>query len=232
MKIFAHRAGKDHFPELTIAAARHSLALGADMVEMDIRFAGDGVPVISHDRDAGALFGVDRQLADMTAEQFRSLTFVENRNCHPHTLEEVLSSGVAPILFHVKEGGERLQLILQLIRQADCEGKAVIGVTAPEDIEQVKRFNERMMTLAFMPRADQLADFLAGSADAIRLWENWLSHDAVRQIKQAGKEAWVMSGSAHDGSIGRSRPDNLTLWKQWGVDGVLVDRVQDYIAYK
>ncbi len=232
MIIIAHRAGKDRFPELTIAAARHSLASGADMIEMDIRFVDGGVPVISHDRDASALFGVNRQLAGMTAEQFLNLTFVADSSYHPHTLEEVLASGAAPILFHIKEGGERLPLILQLIRRADYEDKVVIGVASPEDVEQVKKFNKQVKTLAFMPQQAQLPDYVGSSTDVIRLWENWLSDDAVRQIKHAGKQVWVMSGSAHDGSIGRTHPANLILWKRWGVDGVLVDHVRDYIAYK
>lgn len=45
----AHRGGAAEAPENTLAAFRHAVALGADMVEMDTRCSRDGVPVVCHD---------------------------------------------------------------------------------------------------------------------------------------------------------------------------------------
>ena len=73
MKIIAHRCGTDRYPELTVAAARHSLAAGAAYVEMDVRFTADGVPVIHHDDTAAGLFGDPRRIAEMTLPEFLAL---------------------------------------------------------------------------------------------------------------------------------------------------------------
>lgn len=231
MRIIAHRGGTDHYPELTLAAAKHSIELGADVVEMDIRFTMDGIPVISHDEDANYLFGVDRRISDMTYEQFSQLKFKEAPSYRPHSLEEILSSGVAPILLHIKEGGEKLRHILRLIHQFGYEDNVIMGVEKLEDVHTVKDFHPAIKTLAFMPDPSLLKDYLRSDVEVIRLWETWLEHDSVLQIKQAGKEVWIMSGDLY-GVIGQTDPAHLALWKQWGIDGVLIDRVQDYTPYK
>lgn len=45
----AHRGGAAEAPENTLAAFRHAVAVGADMIEMDTRCSRDGVAVVCHD---------------------------------------------------------------------------------------------------------------------------------------------------------------------------------------
>lgn len=51
LRIGAHRGLADDAPENTLAAFRHSKALGADAVELDVEFSKDGVAVLLHDDD-------------------------------------------------------------------------------------------------------------------------------------------------------------------------------------
>jgi glycerophosphoryl diester phosphodiesterase len=44
-----HRGGSLEAPENTVAAVRHSIAAGADWVEIDVRRSIDGEPVVMHD---------------------------------------------------------------------------------------------------------------------------------------------------------------------------------------
>jgi glycerophosphoryl diester phosphodiesterase len=48
--VIAHRGGGDLWPENTLYAFRRAIALGVDVLEMDLRFTRDGIPVILHDR--------------------------------------------------------------------------------------------------------------------------------------------------------------------------------------
>lgn len=50
-EIIAHRGYSAAAPENTLAALREALDAGADAVEFDVRCAGDGTPVLFHDRD-------------------------------------------------------------------------------------------------------------------------------------------------------------------------------------
>jgi glycerophosphoryl diester phosphodiesterase len=48
-RVFAHRGGAALRPENTIPAFDHGLSLGADGLELDVRFSSDGVVVVHHD---------------------------------------------------------------------------------------------------------------------------------------------------------------------------------------
>src|SRR5262245_28485383 len=48
--VFAHRGGSGLKPENTLVAFDNGLALGADGIELDVRFSRDGVVVVHHDR--------------------------------------------------------------------------------------------------------------------------------------------------------------------------------------
>ncbi len=51
---FAHRGGSALMPENTMPAYERGLALGADVLELDIHYTRDGEIVVIHDDDAGA----------------------------------------------------------------------------------------------------------------------------------------------------------------------------------
>lgn len=225
MKLAAHRCGTDKYPELTLDAARHSLELGADYVEMDIRFTKDRIPVISHDKDGVKLFGTAKDVCELTLEEFKELKFIREPEYHPHTLEEVLLSGVGPILFHIKEGGGQLGVILQKIRDYSYEQNVIMGVQTVDDVVKVKGFNPEMKVLAFMQNKDVIDDFLRAGADIIRLWEEWVIEEKVRHIHENERHIWVMAGSSAKHTTGYTSREELLKWKMMGIDGVIINEV-------
>jgi len=226
IKLAAHRCGTDQFPELTLDAARYSLAKGANSVEMDIRFTKDNIPVISHDKDGTKLFGSNKNVCDLVLDEFVKLRFIERPEYHPHTLEEVLSSGVAPILFHIKEGKVQLDIILQYIRRYGYEDKVIMGVQETEDVFRVKNFNPNIKVLAFMQRKDALDEFLKNGADIIRLWGDWANQEKVDYIHKKGREIWVMAGCPTKQTVGYTSDDDISKWKHMRVDGLIVNEIE------
>lgn len=51
MRVIAHRGASAEAPENTLAAFRRALALGVEMIELDVRLTADGVPVVIHDEE-------------------------------------------------------------------------------------------------------------------------------------------------------------------------------------
>jgi glycerophosphoryl diester phosphodiesterase len=49
MLVIAHRGGSHLRPENTLEAFANAFAIGADVLEMDLRWTADGVPVVLHD---------------------------------------------------------------------------------------------------------------------------------------------------------------------------------------
>lgn len=221
----AHRCGTDKYPELTIEAARYSLELGADSVEMDIRFTKDQIPVISHDKDGVKLFGTDKNVCDLDLAEFLKLRFVDRPEFHPHTLQEVLDSKAAPILFHIKEGGEHLRTILEEIRAYRYEEKVIIGVQTVEDVRLAKEFSSRLEVLAFSQENGHDEAFIDAGADIIRLWEDWVTAERVHAIQSHDRKVWVMAGCPVKRTVGYTDQEKIRSWKHMGIDGLIINEI-------
>jgi len=67
--IIAHRGASRHAPENTLAAIRIAVESGADGVEMDLRLASDGVPVVIHDADLLRTGGINKKVREMSSTE-------------------------------------------------------------------------------------------------------------------------------------------------------------------
>lgn len=226
MKIIAHRSGPGKYPEQAIAAATHSLELGADYVEMDIRFTSDGIPVICHDANALRIFGNDSEIDKLTLTEFLSLRHVTDRRYPSHSLSDVFSCNIAPILLHCKITGQLINDLLLHLRQFDYEDKIIIGVYQPDDVSRIKSFNPDIKTLAFMHSPTDYKTYIQNGVDIIRLWEQWVTPKVIEDIGNTERKVWVMANSPHLGGTGYTSEENIQLWSDMGVDGVLVDDVE------
>lgn len=222
--LIAHRCGPGKFPEQSIASARNAIDDGADMVEMDIQYTKDRIPVICHDLSAKRMFGEDTLVSEMTFEHFMSLRQIGDRSYPSHSLDDVLQSGLAPILFHCKFSGILLADFATRIKAAGFEHRCVIGVLDEGDVAIVKR-NYDIPVLAFMPEIEDMDGFLQSDADSIRLWEGWVTAQRIDMIHQFGKKAWIMACKNTSSGIGLTCAENLLNWKALGSDGILINDI-------
>lgn len=101
--IIGHRGASSLVPENTIAAFRRAIEDGADGIEMDVRLAADGVPVVFHDSKLKRTAGLPGSISEMTSHQLAGIDvgswFKSKRNHGPakehakqtiRTLDEVL----------------------------------------------------------------------------------------------------------------------------------------------
>ena len=228
MKIIAHRCGTDVFPQQTIHSARYSLKHGVDLVEVDIRFTKDNIPVVIHDATPLSLCGIDTPVSEMTAEQFLALRRIDDCAFCSHTFKDYLECGIRKILFHIKEGGERLNTVLDMCRDYGILDDVVFGVTEVEDVKIVKAYGENIKVLGFMPKPECTADFAAAGADYIRLWQKWLTEENIEAVKSSGKKLWIM---AKNGDVGEVGDGDYEMYESTGADGVLVNNIIPAIEY-
>jgi glycerophosphoryl diester phosphodiesterase len=99
----AHRGGEGLWPSNTLYAFKRAVALGADVLEMDIHSTADGVLVVRHDPSVNATTNGSGDIRDLTLEQVKALDAgftwtADNGRTYPYrgqgitipTLEEVL----------------------------------------------------------------------------------------------------------------------------------------------
>ena len=100
--VIAHRGASAEQPENTMAAFRRAVELGADAIELDVRLARDGTPVVIHDADARPHHerAADQSPRAAPRNWPRSGSAVRSGY---RRLEQVLREIALPILLEVKE---------------------------------------------------------------------------------------------------------------------------------
>ena len=226
MKIIAHRCGPHAgAAENTVDAARRSLALGADAIELDVRFSRDGVPVVVHDPDLARLCGDARRVADLDAGEIVRRPYRDFASASPQPFRAFTDAGVAPLVVDFKEGEERIDDVLGALAAARYLDRVVLGVRSVAALAAARRREPRLELLAFMRAADDVGAFLDAGADLVRLWYAWADAAAVARVHGAGRAVWVMLGSLEEDRVGLASRDELERCLALGVDGCLLNDV-------
>jgi glycerophosphoryl diester phosphodiesterase len=76
-KLVAHRGFAGHHPENTLEALRAAVALGVQMVELDVQLAGDTTPVMLHDTTLERTHGSDHNIFDLEASDLKGVESLE-----------------------------------------------------------------------------------------------------------------------------------------------------------
>jgi glycerophosphoryl diester phosphodiesterase len=123
--IIAHRGASRDRPENTLAAFDEALRQGCDAMELDLRLAADGVPVVCHDENLERLGHGRRRVAELDAAQLREVdagSWFDKRWAGQHipTLNEVL-----------QRYGRRVRLLLELKDEGgDARNRQLVGEAA------------------------------------------------------------------------------------------------------
>jgi glycerophosphoryl diester phosphodiesterase len=153
--IVAHRGASRHAHENTIEAFERAVALGADMVELDVRKTGDGVLVIFHDpafpgaATRGALSRLTyRELQKRaSARKFRVPTFEE-------TLSKL--SGRTMLDIELKEPGYTGEVVALVKDRFDPAG-CVFTAFDPRIVVEVKNADPTLATGLILANAGSLS---------------------------------------------------------------------------
>jgi glycerophosphoryl diester phosphodiesterase len=208
-----------------VDAARRSRELGADVIELDIRFASDGVPAVIHDADFRRLCGVSRRVADCTAAEIAGLRYLAHPQSGPVPFSAFTASGISPLLIDFKLGAEYLEGFLAGLEAAGYLDKTIVGLRSVAALRAARSWRRPVRTLAFMPGRDDTAAFVEAGADIIRLWDPWVSAAAVAEVHAAGRLVWAMTGAPSDGSVGLTTRERLLEYYDLGLDGFLLNDV-------
>ncbi|MBY5986203.1 glycerophosphoryl diester phosphodiesterase membrane domain-containing protein [Halomonas sp. DP5Y7-2] len=189
--VIAHRGASMVAPENSMSAIRRAMDDGADVIEIDVRLAGDGTVVLSHDATLLRLAGDDRRIGELDWSELARLdigaSFAHAFAGEPlarldRVLEEV--RGRARLLIELKpERGQEEALI-----------EAVLG-----DLQR-----ERQQRLACRHDAtDKLDRLVCGDPQLLQTsWLASLSYRQVQRINQLAPDArslllaeWALPGS-------------------------------------
>jgi len=138
--ICGHRGARRERPENTLASFKRALELGADMVELDVRFTADSIAVIHHDSKIDGTFISARTFAEAREQ-------AEKRGFKLATLEEILNFAHTKIKLDIelKEDGREEKLI-SMISLALDKNEFIISSFDDRIISKVKRLHPEIET--------------------------------------------------------------------------------------
>lgn len=158
IKNIAHRGASALYPENTMAAFKGAVDMGADMIELDVRLSGDGIPVIFHNARLDAPLKATGLIADSTLDALKKLDagswfhpdFVSERI---PTLEEVLAWASGTIMLNIElktddidTGGRLEKACLSLVAKYRMMDQVLFSSFDVKAIQRVKELESAVST--------------------------------------------------------------------------------------
>lgn len=132
--VVLHRAAWREAPENSIPAIEAAIAMGGDMVEIDVAKTKDGVHVLSHDGRLNRVSDRAGVIADMTLEEVRAARLKEGQggpnakltDLHVPTLREALEACRGKILVNIDKFNGDPKGITAIIKEIGVEKQVVL----------------------------------------------------------------------------------------------------------
>jgi glycerophosphoryl diester phosphodiesterase len=229
--VVAHRGASSTHPENTLPSFDAAIALGARLVELDVRLAADGVPVVMHDADVSRTTDGRGFVHELTAEELARLNAGTPRHAASvPMLSQVLelARGRAAVALEIKNiPGEP---------SYDPDREAIVEASIREVGRA--RFDEPVLVLSFNPRSIAAAKQLAPSTSTGFLTTGVVDpRDALAHAVEAGHDfvlPWVRalipagtsfleeahSAGVRVGTWTVDHPDTIRMLLDRGVDAV------------
>lgn len=155
--IIGHRGASALAPENTLAAFARAFDDGADGIELDVRLARDGVPVVIHDATLSRTGTTKKAVADMTsAELGRADVGSWFNQAHPQRARDDYAQQSVPTLeqvFRVLNTSSRKNSVVYLELKIDKGGTYADLVNSVVGLISLHKFHSRTVVVSFNLRA-------------------------------------------------------------------------------
>lgn len=169
--VIPHGGGDGLFPENTLLAFERSMAMGADVVDVDLRLSGDGVVIAFHDPTVDGITGAEGTVRQMTYDKlsqldagwaFSSAGATENGGIAQHpfrgigvsipTLESILQKFPTALLsLDLKdESTAMVKPVCDLLRQHHRFNDVFVGSNSDPQILEFRKLCPDVRTSAIM----------------------------------------------------------------------------------
>ena len=127
--VIAHRSDWRHYPENSLAAMEGAIAMGVDMVEIDVQRTADGVLVCCHDSSVDRTTTGKGKVKELSSEYISTLKLKSDQCVTEYgmpTLAEALDLCKDRVLINIDKGYNYYDQILQMLVERDMVGQVLI----------------------------------------------------------------------------------------------------------
>ena len=205
-----HRGAKGHSPENTLASFEKAIALGVDMIELDVWLSSDKIPMVIHDETIDRTTSKMGLVTDYNAKELQHLGIP--------TLRDVfeLVDNRCEINVEIKTFSAT-QAVLNLIAKNTFNQSKILISSFDWNALQEVRFHDEDIRIGVLTETDlELAMAFAKfiKAEAIHPYYHLLTAENVEKIKEKGFKVfpWTIN-----------EPEDITFVKSLEVDGIITD---------
>lgn len=209
--VVAHRGDWRYAPENSVAAIEHSIAVGVDVVELDLQLTRDSVLIVMHDATLNRTTTGKGRVADWTLDSIRTLKLKNGcgiRTKHPvPTLEEVLLAAKGRVLVNLDKADRYFDLVVPVLERTGTTRQIVMKGSKPAD-EVLALYGKYLDEVIYMPIVN------LDNENAAELMQGYISDlkPAAYELLYARAEDTVLPLRMRDTLRGRALIWYNTLW--------------------
>lgn len=152
--VVAHRGDWRYAPENSIAAIEHSIAVGVDVVELDLQLTRDSVLIVMHDATLNRTTTGKGRVADWTLDSIRTLKLkngcgIRTKHTVP-TLEEALLAAKGRVLVNLDKADRYFDLVAPVLERTGTTRQIVMKGSKPAD-EVLALYGQYLDEVIYMP---------------------------------------------------------------------------------
>lgn len=241
--VIAHQGGDGLWPGDTMYAFEHAIALGVDVLEMDIHITKDGTLVVMHDESVDRTTDGTGFLEEMTLEEIKQLdagydwspddgaTFpYRGQSIKVPTLEEVFQAFPNyHMTIEIKKTEQSMaEPFCSLIREYGMQEKVLVASFHDERMDEFRQVCPEVATSS--ARQETTIFVLMSKAFLGRLYSPKFY---ALQVPEESSGITVMTAQFVRAANERNLrvepwtiddPEQMRLYTDWGVDGIITDR--------
>ena len=252
--VVSHRADWRNAPENSLQAIKNCMAMGVDMVEIDLKKTKDGQLILLHDKTidrttTGKGSPEDYTLAEL--RQFRLRNGAGHKTDHViPTFEEVMTLCKGKILVNVDKGYDYFKDAYAILEKTGTVQQCIMKAGLP--YEQVRKENgEVLEKMIFMPvinlHKDGAETIIDGYMKNLKpvAYELVFDNDGeevqrlIKKVRDSGAKIFINSlwaelcgGHYDDRAVEQNEPDESWGWIiGQGVKLIQTDRPQQLLKY-
>lgn len=249
--VVVHRGDWRNAPENSLGAIERSIAMGADMVEIDIQQTKDSQFVVIHDRTIDRTMTGKGKVADYTVGELKQFLLKSGNGIKTYerilTLEEALLACKGRILVNIDKGGTYIKEITPILQKTGTENQVVIKGKYP--LEKVKEEYGKNTSMLYMPVVDVdkseswpemekfLREFKPVAVEICFKTDNFEDLKRLPEITKHGSRIWIntlwdtLCGGHDDESAMKDKDANWGWILNRGATLIQTDRPKELIEY-
>ena len=137
--VVAHRGDWRYAPENSIAAIEHSIAVGVDVIELDLQMTKDSVLIVMHDGTLNRTTTGKGNVRDWTLDSIKTLKLKNGAGIHTKhsvpTLEEALLAAKGKVLINLDKADRYFDMVVPVLEKTGTTKQIIMkGGKSAEDV--------------------------------------------------------------------------------------------------